>query len=234
LNVALTDLVHDPLDDGKSIARLEQFTASDLMVVNAARVSFGDRNDELDEAGQKLIAFLLKHRHGTPFEHNMFTYHIRCPIFVAREWMRHRIGSYNEFSARYKEMPQDFYVPHLEDIRTQVGKPGHYTFEPMEETQGRVVQENIKSANRIAWNAYISNIKMGCAKEVARLSLPVNIYTEFYWTVNARALMNFLSLRNAETAQREIRYFAEVVELLFSAAMPVTHSAFVSNDRVAP
>src|SRR5262245_27017675 len=104
--------------------------ASDLSVANGARVSFARRKEELDESDVGLITFLMCERHGTPFEHNAFRFHIRCPIFVAREWMRHRISSFNEFSLRYARATDDFYVPDADDVRTQVGKPGAYTFEP--------------------------------------------------------------------------------------------------------
>lgn len=230
----MTDMVYDPLEDGKSVLRLEQVCASDLMVVNAARVSFGDRSEEIGEKEVGLINYLLKNRHGTPFEHNMFTYHVKCPIFVAREWVRHRIGSFNEFSARYKEMQPDFYVPRGDAVRGQVGRPGHYTFEPIRNADTLdIVSEGFQKANHQAWEEYQLMLANGVAKEVARMVLPVNIYTEFYWTINARALMNFLSLRNSEHAQREIRQFAQFVEVLFSTAMPVTYAAF-QNERIAP
>src|SRR5256885_10819893 len=105
--------------------------ATDLSVVNAARVSFARRKDEMDEGDEGLIRFLMRDRHGTPFEHNSFRFHIRCPIFVAREWMRHRVSSFNEFSLRYAKASDDFYVPAMEDVRSQVGKPETYSFEPV-------------------------------------------------------------------------------------------------------
>src|ERR671922_2225435 len=120
----------DVLDHG--FVRLDDSMASDLSVVNAARVSFARRKTELDDADAGLIRFLTRDRHGTPFEHNAFRFHVRCPIFVAREWMRHRVGSFNEFSMRYAKATDDFYVPEPEDVRTQVGKPGAYTFEPVD------------------------------------------------------------------------------------------------------
>ena len=110
------------LDHG--FVRLDGVMASDLSVANAARVSFARKKDELDEADEGLIRFLMRDRHGTPFEHNAFRFHIRCPIFVAREWFRHRVGSFNEFSMRYAKATDDFYVPEPEDVRTQTGKPG--------------------------------------------------------------------------------------------------------------
>src|SRR5436853_3481423 len=105
--------------------------ATDLSVVNAARVSFARRKEEMDDADAGLIRFLMRDRHGTPFEHNSFRFHIRAPIFVAREWFRHRIGSFNEFSMRYARATDDFYVPEADDVRSQVGKPGAYSFEPV-------------------------------------------------------------------------------------------------------
>src|SRR6201989_861879 len=105
--------------------------ADELSVVNRPRVSFARRKEEMDAADEGLIRFLMRDRHGTPFEHNAFRFHVRTPIFVAREWFRHRIGSFNEFSMRYARATDDFYVPAAEDVRTQVGKPGAYTFEPV-------------------------------------------------------------------------------------------------------
>ena len=118
------------LDHG--FVRLDEAMASDLSVVNAARVSFGRRKEVMDESDEGLIRFLMRDRHGTPFEHNAFRFHIRCPIFVAREWFRHRVGSFNEFSMRYARATDDFYVPAAEDVRSQVGKPGAYSFEPVD------------------------------------------------------------------------------------------------------
>src|SRR6185437_4376899 len=112
--------------------RLDAALADDLSVVNAARVSFARRKDVMDESDVGLVKFLMRDHHGTPFEHNAFRFHIRCPIFVAREWFRHRIGSFNEFSMRYAKAKDEFYVPDLEDVRSQVGKPGAYSFEPVE------------------------------------------------------------------------------------------------------
>jgi thymidylate synthase (FAD) len=171
---------------------------------------------------------------NTPFEHNSFRFHIRCPIFVAREWMRHRVGSFNEFSLRYAKATDDFYVPEPGDVRTQVGKPGAYSFEPVEPEVADQTREELRAVYDAAYAAYERLVELGVARELARCLLPVGAYTEFYWTINARSLMNFVSLRAAETAQREIRRYAEAVELFFAEHMPVTHAAFVANDRVAP
>ncbi len=220
------------LDHG--FVRLDDAMADDLSVVNGARVSFARRVDEMDEADAGLIRFLMRERHGTPFEHNAFRFHVRAPIFVAREWFRHRIGSFNEFSMRYARATDEFYVPAAEDVRTQVGKPGSYSFEPVDPELAETTRERLKEVYEAAYRAYEELVEQGVARELARAVLPVGAYTEFYWTVNARALMNFVSLRNSETAQREIRRYAEACELFLEQHMPVTYAAFVANDRTAP
>ena len=417
------------LDHG--FVRLDASMADDLSVANAARVSFARRKEELDDADRGLIRFLMRDRHGTPFEHNSFRFHIRCPIFVAREWMRHRIGcltgdtavtfldtnghatpglaktleelwrgwsegerdgsnarsriralnlrvldestnefttghlegildkgvqpvyrmtladgksltltenhqvltdegwstmreavgldghgfgaqltrlarfvtngtmvlgqahadqvgfaidlpapdrrgwkltghpvevvgieyvglrqtydlcvegpwhnfvangvvvhnSFNEFSLRYAKATDDFYVPELDDVRTQVGKPGAYTFEPVDDDLARRTLDELRKVYDVAYETYTSLVEAGVARELARSVLPVGAYTEFYWTVNARSLMNFVSLRAAETAQREIRRYALAVEAFLAREMPVTYAAFIANDRNAP
>ncbi len=208
--------------------------ATDLSVVNAARVSFARRKEAMDESDEGLIRFLMRDRHGTPFEHNSFRFHIRAPIFVAREWMRHRVNSFNEFSMRYARPTDDFYIPDASDVRTQVGKPGAYSFEPVQPDVAETTREELRAVYDAAYAAYQRLVELGVARELARCVMPVGAYTEFYWTVNARSLMNFLSLRAAETAQREIRRYAEACELFLEREMPITYAAFVSAGRVAP
>ena len=171
---------------------------------------------------------------NTPFEHNAFRFHIRAPIFVVREWMRHRVGSFNEFSMRYAKATSDFYVPEADDVRSQVGKPGAYSFEPVDPELAEQTREELQAVYEQAFETYERLVELGVARELARSVMPVGAYTEFYWTVNARALMNFVSLRAAETAQREIRRYAEAVEIFLAEKMPVTHAAFVAAGRVAP
>jgi thymidylate synthase (FAD) len=176
----------------------------------------------------------MRDRHGSPFEHNAFRFHVRCPIFVAREWFRHRIGSFNEFSLRYARATEDFYVPDATDVRTQVGKPGAYTFEPVDDELAERTRDELRELYEQAYATYERLVEAGVARELARSALPVGAYTQFYWTVNARSLMNFVSLRNSEFAQLEIRRYAEAVEAFFAERMPVTHAAFLTNGRVAP
>ena len=152
--------------------------------------------------------------------------------FVANGVVVH--NSFNEFSLRYAKATDDFYVPELEDVRTQVGKPGAYTFEPVNGELAEKTREELRKVYDVAYETYTSLVEQGVARELARSVLPVGAYTEFYWTVNARSIMNFVSLRAAETAQREIRRYAFAVEAFLAREMPITHAAFVANDRTAP
>ena len=220
------------LDHG--FVRLDDAMADDLSVVNGARVSFARHKTVMEESDEGLIRFLMRDRHGSPFEHNAFRFHIRCPIFVAREWFRHRVGSFNEFSLRYAKASEDFYLPDPADVRSQVGKPGAYSFEPVDADLAERTREELQAVYDHAYATYERLVDAGVARELARSALPVGAYTQFYWTVNARALMNFLSLRNSEFAQLEIRRYAEAVETYLERVMPVTHAAFVEQGRTAP
>lgn len=221
---------------------------SDASVVYAARVS--TRGDQSLLAGTDLhagspeaglIRFLMKNRHGTPFEHNSVTFFVQAPIFVFRELMRHRIASYNEESGRYRELNPVFYAPAADRKLVQVGKAGHYHFETGTAQQGDLVDTATRRIARIAYAAYQQMLSEGIAREVARMVLPVNIYSSAYVTMNARALMNFLSLRTTSDEatfpsfpQREIAMVAEAMEDEWKLLMPLTHAAFQANGRIAP
>ena len=222
------------LEVSGGFVRLDAAMADDLSVVNSARVSFAQESTEMSEKDVGLIRFLMRERHGTPFEHNAFRFHVKCPIFVAREWFRHRIGSFNEFSARYSEMPNEFYVPEPEDVRTQTGKPGAYTFEPVGEKLAAETVAMIETSCERAYEVYSHLIERGVAKELARVVLPVGMFTQFYWTVNARSLMNFLSLRTHDTAQKDIREYANAVLELARPVMPITFDAWDAAGRQTP
>jgi thymidylate synthase (FAD) len=217
--------------------------ASDASVAMAARVSTisGSHDAVADpDKDSGLINYLMRDRHGSPFEHNSFTFYIEAPIFVFREFMRHRIASYNEESGRYKELKPVFYVPHTERPLVQVGKPGAYTFEQGDYAQVMMVQAQIMRTNDDAYLSYKRMLKAGIAREVARMVLPVNIYSSMYVTMNARSLMNFLSLRSLNQGtypsfpQEEIAMVADEMEAIFAEVMPITHGYFVENGRVAP
>ncbi|HVU79503.1 MAG TPA: FAD-dependent thymidylate synthase [Gaiellaceae bacterium] len=233
----IDDSVADPenvvnvLDKG--FLALDGVFASDLAVANGARVSFNLSSQELTEREEGLIRFLMRDRHGSPFEHGYFRFIVKAPIFVVREHHRHRAGhSYNEWSGRYSKMRAEFYVP--ENVRTQVGKPGAYTFEAVDEATRDEARREIEQQAMNAFESYERMLKLGVAKEVARSVLPLNMYTTYYWSCNPRSLMHFCSLRNSEFAQFEIREYAQAAESFLQREMPVTHAAFVANERRAP
>jgi thymidylate synthase (FAD) len=229
------DAIHENtvevLDHG--FLALDGVFASDLAVVNGARVSFNVSSETMSERDAGLIRFLMRDRHGSPFEHGYFRFVVKAPIFVVREHHRHRAGhSYNEWSGRYSKMEAEFYVPDF--VRTQVGKPGAYTFDPVAPEVRELARSEIAQAAEQAFEAYERMLERGVAKEVARTVLPLSLYTKYYWSCNPRSLMHFCSLRNSEQAQFEIREYARAAESFLERTMPVTHAAFVANGRTAP
>lgn len=227
---------------------LVKYSASDSDVVWAARVSTAGERSNADAGKNQdasehtgLVNFLMRERHGTPFEHSIFTFYVKAPIFVWREHMRHRIASYNEESGRYRQLDPEFYFPNTSRNLQQVGKTGSYTFEPGTPEQYKITEEEFKKSCETSYASYEKMLQAGVAREVARGVLPVTIYSSAYVTMNARALMNFLSLRRiAEGShfpsypQREIEMVAEKYEEHFAKIMPITHDCFIKNGRVAP
>lgn len=178
---------------------------------------------------------------NSPFEHNSMTFYVQAPIFVFRELLRHRIASYNEESGRYRELRPVFYVPGNDRMLVQEGKPGHYNFVDGTPEQHKLVEEETKRVCEEAYASYQRMLEAGIAREVARIVLPLTIYSSLYVTVNARSLMNFLSLRTKREdsafpsyPQREIEMVAEKMEAEWAKLMPVTYAAFNKNGRVAP
>lgn len=220
------------LDHGH--VELLKVCAEDLDVVNAARVSLHQFSETLNEKDAGLIRFLMRERHGTPFEHGYFKFRIKAPIFVFREWHRHRVGhSYNEWSARYSKLEPEFYFP--EDLTTQIGKPGAYTYEPIDNVHTvRSAKEQIIQSQKNAYKTYEDLLEKGVAKQQARIVLPVSTYSEMIWSCNPRSIMHFLSLRDDKNAQYEIREYAKAVGLFFETAMPITYQAFVENGHKSP
>jgi thymidylate synthase (FAD) len=225
---------------------LVKASASDADVIWAARVSTAGEQS-LEEIGEDparsagLINYLARERHGSPFEHTSMTFFISAPIFVFREFMRHRIASYNEESGRYRELSPVFYVPDADRKLIQIGKPGAYTFVDGTKEQLEITEAAMKEAYILAYQQYQVMLDAGIAREVARAVLPVGLYSSMYVTMNARALMNFLSLRTAREGshfpsypQREIEMVAEKMEVEFARLMPLTHAAFEKSGRVTP
>ena len=225
---------------------LVKASANDADVIWAARVSTaGEKSlddinsDPARSAG--LINYLARERHGSPFEHTSMTFFVSAPIFVFREFMRHRIASYNEESGRYRELSPVFYIPSKARKLVQTGKTGHYVFVDGTDEQYATTVAAMKDAYRIAYESYKKMLDAGVAREVARAVLPVATYSSMYVTMNARALMNFLSLRTSREGshfpsypQREIEMVAEKMEEHFKKLMPLTYEAFEKSGRVAP
>ncbi|MFZ4064455.1 MAG: FAD-dependent thymidylate synthase [Candidatus Nanopelagicaceae bacterium] len=225
---------------------LVKSSASDADVIWAARVSTAGETT-LDTVGESssrdagLINYLARERHGSPFEHTSMTFFISAPIFVFREFMRHRIASYNEESGRYRELRPVFYIPNKDRKLVQIGKTGAYTFVDGTPEQLQITVDAIKASCTFAYENYQKILAAGVAREVARAVLPVTLYSSMYVTMNARALMNFLSLRTSSEGshfpsypQREIEMVAEKMEKYFSELMPMTYEAFQKSGRIAP
>ena len=231
---------------------LVRSSASDSDVLFAARVSTqGEQTlesaaaqteaSEDEKRSKGLINYLMRDRHGSPFEHNSMTFYVQAPIFVFREFQRHRIASYNEESGRYKELSPVFYVPAEDRNLVQVGKTGAYEFLPGSAEQIALVEQESRTSSQQAYESYQRMLEAGVAREVARIVLPLNIYSSMYVTMNSRALMNFLSLRTSREGthfpsfpQREIEMCAEKMEDFWAKLMPYTYEAFNKNGRVAP
>jgi thymidylate synthase (FAD) len=225
---------------------LVKASASDSDVIWAARVSTAGENslDDVDgdtSRSEGLINYLARERHGSPFEHTSMTFFVSAPIFVFREFMRHRIASYNEESGRYRELRPNFYIPSKERKLIQIGKAGAYTFVDGTPEQYELTVNAIKESCIVAYAQYQKMLDAGIAREVARAVLPVTLYSSMYVTMNARALMNFLSLRTSREGshfpsypQREIEMVAEKMEAYFAELMPITYGAFQKSGRVAP
>jgi thymidylate synthase (FAD) len=220
-----------------------QHAASDEMVSKAARVSTlgGAAADRTPEDDRGLIRFLMKNRHGSPFEHGLFTWKISAPIFVWREMMRHRIASYNEESGRYRELEGVFYAPGPYRPLMQTGKAGHYEFEDGDLDQYTLALDVAAQAYHQCWTSYRQMLDAGIAKELARIVLPVATYSTAFVTMNPRALMNFLSLRTKSRHSTypsypmyEINQVADAMEVDFRRLMPMTAEAFDEAGRVQP
>ena len=227
-----------------STVELVQANASDEMVARAAWVSTVGEESRTKDASKMggLINYLMRDRHGSPFEHNSFTFFVKTPLFVRSEFHRHRVGwSYNETSGRYSQMQPHFYVPNSDRKLIQTGKTGAYVFEKGTLRQSAITASAIERTSHMAYGHYQYMIGEGVANEVARMVLPLNLMTSFYATCNARSLMNFLALRTERedatfrsTPQWEIDDVATQMETAFEQQMPLTYASWNKNGRVSP
>ena len=213
----------------KGFVRLVDYLGSDQRIVQSARVSYGKGTKTVSQdAG--LIDYLLRHQHTSPFEQVVFTFHVKMPIFVARQWVRHRTGRMNEVSGRYSIMKDEFYVPETKDIEPQSkdNKQGR-SDEPFDEAKAKEIQAALQKGQKDSYDSYSELLDTGLAREVARINLPLSLYTEFYWQMDLNNLFRFLKLRLDGHAQYEIRQYAQVMLELVRKVCPMAVASF-END----
>jgi len=213
---------HKVLNNG--FVRLIDTMGNDMSVVRSARVSYGNETKG-EEADKKLINYLMKHNHGTPFEHLNFTFHIKAPIFIARQWFRHRIGSFNEISGRYVKLDLDFWSPDEWRINDKQNLQSS-SFKKLSKEEIAELESSLEYTYKYISVTYDHLIAQGVAREQARAILPVGTYTEFYWTVNARSLFNFIKLRTHESAQKEMQDYGNIIYEIAKETAPWTFEAF--------
>ncbi len=224
----------------KGFVRVIDYMGDDSSIVQAARVSYGKGTKKLNE-DKNLINYLLSHRHSTPFEMNEIKFHVKLPIFVARQWIRHRTANVNEYSARYSILESEFYLPHQKNIQAQAKSNNQGREDLLNDRETKEYLELIKKNSRLGFKDYrqllnenddgkiINQNKTGVARELARMVLPLNTYTEWYWKIDLHNLMHFLSLRFDHHAQYEIRVYAEKMLEILKKWVPVTYEAFVTH-----
>lgn len=225
----MSEIENDPntikvLDHG--FVRLVDVMGTDQAIVQSARVSYGKGTKSVN-ADRGLIRYLLKHQHTTPFEMVEFKFHCRMPIFVARQWIRHRTANVNEISGRYSVMEDTFWQPTPEDFRTQGGTNRQGSaVESVDNSKASDLSRQFQDDQRLLYKHYEEAMAAGTAREVARVNLPLSLYTEWYWKIDLHNLMHFLRLRMDDHAQKEIRVFAEAMAVFVKQTCPITWEAF--------
>ncbi|OGU17006.1 MAG: FAD-dependent thymidylate synthase [Ignavibacteria bacterium GWB2_35_12] len=214
----------DCLDKG--FVRLVDYMGSDDSIVQAARVSYGKGTKSV-RADRELIRYLMRHRHTSPFEMVEFKFHVKLPIFVARQWIRHRTANVNEYSGRYSEMKDEFYIPDIDQIRTQntVNRQGR-SDATLPQNQAQEINEMLSNTQKQLFEEYKNMLDMDIARELARINLPLSTYTEWYWKIDLHNLLHFLKLRLDFHAQYEIRIYADKMAELIKPIVPLTYQAF--------
>lgn len=217
----------DPLGDGISSVTLVRASGSDVDVVNAARVSYGKVTTEMTERDAKLIKFLMEHNHTSPFEHNQLSFRIKCPLYVARQWMRHRMNSYNEISYRYVKAKDEFYIPQKWRSPDEVNKQSS-----VGGFESEMIDRAYNESLALALKNYEFLLESGVCREQARGLLPMCTYTEFIFTTNLHSLCHFLKLRLGQGAQHEIQHYAQALLKLALPHFPVSLGAW--KDKFMP
>jgi thymidylate synthase (FAD) len=226
------------LDHG--IVRVIDYMGDDNAVVQAARVSYGRGTKKVSE-DQGLIHYLMRHRHSTPFEMCEIKFHVKMPIFVARQWIRHRTANVNEYSARYSILDREFYIPAPEHLAAQSASNRQGRGNVLEGAEAQRVLDLLKQDSTQAYDHYVEMLnetetgeaidpaRSGLARELARMNLSLNFYTQWYWKIDLHNLMHFLSLRADPHAQYEIRVYAEAMLDVLKRWVPLTYEAFVQH-----
>lgn len=217
--VALTDVMPRLAPVGKT---------ADFAIVQAARVSYGAGTKQVNE-DRGLIRYLARHRHTTPFEMVEFKFHHVMPIFIARQWIRHRTANVNEYSARYSVVQDRFYHPAIENVRKQSASNRQGGEEPMDQVTAQEFLDYLTKVEQ-AYQDYQRLMDKGVAREIARIGLPVNVYTEWYWKIDLHNLFHFLSLRMDAHAQQEIRDYATAMYALIQPIVPIAAEAFLDYN----
>lgn len=225
---AILDKEFPVLDRG--FVRLVDYLGSDKRIVQAARVSYGEGTKTYRQ-DKELIAYLMRNGHTSPFEQVNFTFHIKMPIFVARQWIRHRTGRVNEISARYSVLADEAYLPDAQHINAQStsNKQGRAE-EPVDEQTRMRVLRLLEEDQKRAFASYHELLAMGIARELARINLPLSVYTQWYWQMDLHNLFHFLKLRLDSHAQYEIRCYAQTIYSLVRKVCPLACEAFDSIE----
>ena len=226
---AILDKEFPVLDKG--FVRLVDYFGGDQRIVQSARVSYGEGTKSVSQDGA-LIDYLLRHQHTSPFEQVVMTFHVKMPIFVARQWVRHRTGRMNEVSGRYSIMKEEFYVPEADKVSPQSkdNKQGRATEAFDSETANKIINQ-LEEGQKSAYENYSELLDSGLAREVARINLPLSLYTEFYWEMDLHNLFHFLKLRLDSHAQYEIRVYAEVMLEMCKKVAPMATESFINHQN---
>lgn len=222
---ALLDKEFKVLDHG--FVRLIDYMGNDDAIVQAARVSYGEGTKKVSE-DRGLIRYLMRHKHTTPFEMVEFKFHIKLPIFIARQWIRHRTANVNEYSGRYSVMKEEFYLPKMDEIRFQstVNKQGRSDKEVPSETKAELL-DYMRNNQVDSYAKYLEYVDMGLARELARVNLPLSLYTEWYWKIDLHNLFHFLRLRMDPHAQKEIQDYAKIMGMMVEKVCPMAYESFL-------
>jgi thymidylate synthase (FAD) len=222
-NTSNVDITIPVLDHG--FVRLIDYMGDDSRIVQAARVSYGEGTKTVRE-DKALIDYLVRNHHTSPLEQVVFTFHIKLPIFVARQWVRHRTARLNEVSARYSEMQEEFYIPDDNRVQRQDSRNKQSSGELLEEKDRDKALTIIEESSEFSYDCYRQLLQIGVSRELARIVLPLNIYTEWYWQMDLNNLFHFIKLRGGGHAQWEIREYTKVIGGIVREIVPYAYESF--------